>query len=82
MTSSTSDVWRHFIKADGKKTVHSVIAAMRLQLRIPYSYIIWSIITELKESYISITAHWLDCDLKLQQAVLTTAEMSERHTAN
>ena len=33
-----------------------------------------------QESYISITAHWLDGDLKLQQAVLTTAEMSERHT--
>ena len=33
-----------------------------------------------QEAYISITAHWLDDDLKLQQAVLTTAEMSERHT--
>ena len=32
------------------------------------------------ESYISITAHWLDDDLKLHQAVLTTEEMSERHT--
>ena len=32
------------------------------------------------EAYISITAHWVDGNLKLQQAVLTTAEMSERHT--
>ena len=32
------------------------------------------------ESYISITAHWLDDDLKLQQAMLTTEEISERHT--
>ena len=32
------------------------------------------------DSYISITAHWLDDDLKLHQAVLTTEETSERHT--
>ena len=38
----------------------------------------WS--SNAQESYISITAHWLDDDLKMQNAVLKTEEMAESHT--
>ena len=33
-----------------------------------------------QEAYISITAHWLDDELKMQHAILATPEMPEAHT--